>query len=186
MTVATGVEFWGPCAWKFLHAISFAIPESPDDDQVHHLTQFFGSAGHVLPCPACGVHYNAYIESHRADFARALRSGPLLQRFLWELHNEVNDRRGKPDNKLDFGAVQQMYTQGSAPGCPRPASLRHWADPHFGNQGGRCNAVEALKMSSDVHVLAQHLGIVAAAVILVYHGGILVRGLRGAKPASKQ
>ena len=33
MPIATAVELWGPSAWKFLHAISFAYPAAPDTDQ---------------------------------------------------------------------------------------------------------------------------------------------------------
>lgn len=130
MVAATYVELWGPGAWKFLHAISFAYPAAPDDLMVQQFSAFFRNLPFVIPCPACGEHCHSYFQSHAEEFAIAMRSGPALQRFLVDLHNDVNKRRSPPVPPMPFETVRQIYTRGHAEGHPPPRDAAQWADPY--------------------------------------------------------
>ena len=133
MTVAKAVEFWGPSAWKFLHAITFSMSDTPDDGEIQHLLAFFNHVGHLLPCPACGTHYLHYMEEHRQSFEDAVNSGPKLRRFVYDLHAEVVTRTGGPPSP-SFAEVEHMYRFGHLIGTPPPSSLGAYADPHFGTR----------------------------------------------------
>lgn len=131
MPVATGVEFWGPCAWKFLHAIAFCYPSTPSDDQVAHFTKFFEGLPAVIPCPSCGQHAREHFTQHEGELKSALKAGgPALQRFMWKFHNAVNERRGVP--AMPFEAVREIYTRGCAGDRPVPSTPAQWADPYHG------------------------------------------------------
>lgn len=130
MTIATAVDLWGPSAWKFLHAISFAYPEAPDDLQIAQFTKFFDALPDVIPCPSCGLHARQYFDGHQAELTQALRSGPRLQRFIHAFHNAVNASRDPPVPPMDFEVVRQIYTHGHVLGRPRPSTQTEWADPY--------------------------------------------------------
>ena len=130
MVAATFVELWGPGAWKFLHAISFAYPAAPDDLMVQQFSAFFRNLPFVIPCPACGEHCHSYFQRHAEEFAAAMRSGPALQRVLVDLHNDVNKRRSPPLPPMPFETVRQIYTRGHADGHPPPRGAAQWADPY--------------------------------------------------------
>lgn len=131
MPVATGVEFWGPCAWKFLHAIAFCYPSTPSDDQVAHFTKFFEGLPAVIPCPSCGQHAREHFIQHEGELKSALKAGgPALQQFMWKFHNAVNERRGVPP--MPFEAVREIYTKGCAGDRPVPSTPAQWADPYHG------------------------------------------------------
>lgn len=130
MTIATAVDLWGPSAWKFLHAISFAYPEAPDDLQIAQFTKFFDALPDVIPCPSCGLHARQYFDGHQAELTQALRSGPRLQRFMHAFHNSVNASRDPPVPPMDFEVVRQIYTHGHVLGRPRPSTQAEWADPY--------------------------------------------------------
>jgi len=156
MTVSTGVEFWGPSAWKFLHAVTFCVSDTPDEEEVQHLQAFFHSLGYLLPCPKCGTHYRNYMATHSQSFEVAVRSGPLIQRFMYDLHAEVTTRTG--GTALSYADVEHMYRHGHRPGTPPPLSLAEWADPHFGSLGAATGPQE-----SPVHFVALAI---ATAVLL--------------------
>lgn len=129
MPVAKAVEFWGPCAWKFLHSIAFSYTDTPSDDQVAHFTSFFEGLPAVIPCPSCGEHAREYFIQHEGELKAAIKAGgSALQRFLFNFHNDVNARRGVPP--MPFETVSAIYTQGHAPGRSFPTSEKELADPH--------------------------------------------------------
>lgn len=130
MPIATAVDLWGPCAWKFLHAVSFAYPVAPDSEQIKQFTKFFDALPDVIPCPACGVHARQYFQSNHAELVQALRSGPLLQRFMHKFHNSVNASRTPPVPPMDFETVRQIYTHGHDLSKKRPQTQTEWADPY--------------------------------------------------------
>lgn len=121
---------WGPCAWKFLHSIAFAYPAAPSDEQIAAHTKFFEALPDVIPCPSCGFHCRTYFESNREELSRALRSGPVLARFMHKFHNAVNASRTPPVKPMDWETVRQIYTYGHADSRPRPQSAAEWADPY--------------------------------------------------------
>lgn len=85
------VAEWGPAAWKFLHAVTFAYPETPTLAEQVAVEQMFGSLRFLLPCAQCRTHYETEIRAHPPD----TRSRATLSAWLVDLHNRVNLRLGK-------------------------------------------------------------------------------------------
>ncbi len=47
-----------------------------------------------FPCPVCGVHLKDYLKEH--PIYPATESRALLEAYIYELHEAVNKRKGKP------------------------------------------------------------------------------------------
>jgi hypothetical protein len=83
---------WGPSAWKFLHAVTFAYPNDPGHNtKVKYLT-FFKLLKYVLPCATCRRGYTHDASDLSLD---KLKSRDTLSRWLVDVHNRVNVRLGK-------------------------------------------------------------------------------------------
>jgi hypothetical protein len=100
-------SIWGPSAWRFLHAVTFAYPEEPTDEHKEAALNLFKSLRILLPCGDCCNHYCREFEKNGVE--AALGSRKELARWLWEFHNTVNSRLGKPEFEWDrvvaeFGA----------------------------------------------------------------------------------
>jgi hypothetical protein len=86
---------WGPHVWRFLHAAA-ALPatRARGRDQWRAVLEALRTA---LPCPECTGHYQAW---YRAHPFRVMMGGSAVQRaaarYLLDLHNDVNRRRGLP------------------------------------------------------------------------------------------
>lgn len=76
---------WGPGLWKYLHALP-KYSESVDSLKatLHNLD---------LPCPECRSHYKEYITERPINIIQTRDAG---QRWIFDLHNSVNKRLGKP------------------------------------------------------------------------------------------
>jgi hypothetical protein len=90
---------WGPSAWKFLHAITFNYPEQPTESDIRSVIEFFRSLPSVLPCDLCSKHLlqnykNLPPEDHTQNRA-------TLVRWLFDLHNKVNESLNKPIKDFD-------------------------------------------------------------------------------------
>lgn len=84
---------WGPHIWRFLH-IAAALPPSRHRGR-EPWRAVLGALRTSLPCPECTGHYQAW---HREHPFRSLLGGNATRRaamrWILELHNDVNRRRG--------------------------------------------------------------------------------------------
>ncbi len=85
---------WGPSAWRFLHAMSFAYPEDPSAEHKQAVLNLFASLKYLLPCGDCCAHYCSSFDSD--SLKKSLGSRDDLSKWLVEFHNSVNIRLGKP------------------------------------------------------------------------------------------
>ena len=86
----------------FLHCVTFGYPMDPDRyDQEHgmppgntrrHYAHFFNEVGRVLPCRYCRDSYLDYIRELPVE--RHLQSRNTLVRWLFLIHNKVNEKLG--------------------------------------------------------------------------------------------
>ena len=130
------VEVWGPCAWKFMHAVAATAPASGAELDVYVV--FFRAIGHVLPCPHCRSHYLQFLTEHplaeylqdSANHAPPNIAGAYgnvaLQRWVHILHNDVNLRTNK--KKLTFEQSISLVHNACAARIT-PVDL---ADPFYG------------------------------------------------------
>jgi len=98
-------KFWGPSGWKLLHTIAFS--ELKDKATIK---EFFELIPFVLPCKFCRASLTEYMEKDPVDVS----SGNALARWLWRIHNNVNDKlRGQGLLKTknpSFDTVANMYS----------------------------------------------------------------------------
>lgn len=98
-------SIWGPAAWKFLHAATFAYPDDPTEKHREDALKLFQSLASMLPCGDCCVNYSN--EFSIASISKHLHSREALSRWLVELHNRVNVRLGKPT--MTYEEVAAMF-----------------------------------------------------------------------------
>ena len=98
-------SIWGPAAWKFLHAATFAYPDVPTERHKEDALKLFQSLGSMLPCGDCCVNYSN--EFSITSISKHLHSKEALSRWLVDLHNRVNVRLGKPT--VTYYEVAALY-----------------------------------------------------------------------------
>lgn len=79
---------WGPSAWKFLHTITFAYPQNPDDETKTHHKDLFSNLRYILPCSFCRSYYSHLFKYIQIDPYLESRDG--LTWWLFIIHNLVN------------------------------------------------------------------------------------------------
>jgi len=98
-------RLWGPHFWETLQTVAFNYPEQPTaaEQQAHH--QFYTSIARVLPCDSCRGHFAKVLARKPLD--PALQNRETLSRWIVDVHNDVNQRLGKPVMAYDF--VKEKY-----------------------------------------------------------------------------
>jgi hypothetical protein len=92
-------SLWGPSAWTFLHAVSFAYPEDPSPEHKEAALNLFSSLQLLLPCGDCCSHYCSTFQ--RKDLLEHLESKDTFSKWLVKFHNQVNKRLKKPEYSYD-------------------------------------------------------------------------------------
>jgi hypothetical protein len=112
MKFANAVEFWGPCAWKFLHSVAATYDPTTAQIGMDSLVEykrpyitFFGSIGDILPCKLCRQHFKSYAATN--PLGESMGSTETMQRWVYNAHNQVN----VSNNKISppFHEVQRRY-----------------------------------------------------------------------------
>lgn len=115
---------WGPAAWKFLHAATFAYPVNPSLQEQRDAEALLYSLQTMLPCEQCRRHFINELAQHPPDTT----SRAALSAWLVDLHNRINLRLNKPvvafaDAERAFSS-QQCSTQCSREGATYAGALR--------------------------------------------------------------
>jgi hypothetical protein len=79
---------WGPSAWKFLHTVTFAYPQDPDDETRNHYKDLFSNLRYTLPCSFCRNYFTQIFKYISIDPYLDSREG--LTWWLFVVHNLVN------------------------------------------------------------------------------------------------
>lgn len=99
---------WGPPLWHTLHTISFNYPTHPDRETRKRYYKFLRSLQHVLPCRFCRDNYSGNLQSLGFNKSH-LRNRDTFSRFVYDLHEHVNEMLGKPPSGLSYAKVQERY-----------------------------------------------------------------------------
>jgi Erv1 / Alr family len=99
---------WGTDLWKSLHRISLAYPLQPSAAHQEDAYVFFKALGNMLPCPWCSIHYNKYFEETFVK-ENANKNRESLARWVYDLHESVNKRLGKPTFTVPFEKLPFEY-----------------------------------------------------------------------------
>jgi hypothetical protein len=113
-------KYWGPSGWKLLHTITFAHP-SPTGQKKAILKRFFQSLPFVLPCKYCRASLTEYMEALPVENALESAAPYALARWLWKIHNCVNDKLRKQHLTIEddpsFEDVKRFYLERMALSC---------------------------------------------------------------------
>ncbi|TKY87683.1 hypothetical protein EX895_003264 [Sporisorium graminicola] len=118
-------EDLGRSAWTFLHSAAAYFPEDPTAQQQSSMLALFRALPHVYPCHSCaealGEEYKREDkeggwEDRSLKLAEAVRSGPSLRKWLCGIHNEVNQRLGKPTFPCTESKLSERWLEGPTDG----------------------------------------------------------------------
>jgi len=111
-------RFWGPSGWRLLHMITFAYEP---DNQKESMRHFFEILPFVLPCKYCRSNLISHYESMPVE--EALGSKESLSKWLYEIHNRVNETLRSQGQKVPpnppFSQVKEIYEQRLIYGCSK-------------------------------------------------------------------
>jgi len=79
---------WGPALWTFLHTAAANL-DSPEA-----FAQLLRSLPQTLPCPECRQHVQEFQQLQPPE--AAVRDVEAASRYVFDFHNAVNERLGKP------------------------------------------------------------------------------------------
>lgn len=107
-------RLWGPSGWLFLHCITFGYPFKIDTTNKEHLEKqkdyynFFYYLGKVLPCKYCRDSYMNFFADNSP--LTHLGSRKELTKWLYDVHNLVNDKLGVPQcERPSFDEIENIY-----------------------------------------------------------------------------
>jgi hypothetical protein len=109
-------EIWGPIFWATLHITSLAYPDTPTYSEKKAAKEFFNSLVFLLPCPVCREHFKEVIQA--APVESWLDSRQSLMEWVWQIHNAVNTRLGKP--AITMAEFLKRYNEMAERGLPIP------------------------------------------------------------------
>jgi len=96
---------WGPMAWGMINSVAFVY--NPQRDKQNYF-DFFMKLGSVLPCDECRTHY--YQNINKQELLAALESNETFFRWVYDLHNKVNQQIGVPESKWpSYESVKERY-----------------------------------------------------------------------------
>ena len=107
-------RLWGPSGWLFLHCVTFGYPYKIDPTNPEHLEKqndyyrFFYYLGKVLPCKYCRNSYDEFFMKN--SLLPHLGSRKELAKWLYNVHNMVNDKLGVPTcQQPSFEEIEERY-----------------------------------------------------------------------------
>jgi hypothetical protein len=107
-------RIWGPSGWLFLHCISFGYPYKINPTNPEHLEKqndyyrFFYYLGKVMPCKYCRNSYMDFF-TKKSPISN-LGSRKEFTKWLYDIHNMVNDKLGVPECEIPkFEEIEEKY-----------------------------------------------------------------------------
>ena len=104
---------WGPILWRLLHGIAdkygkVITPLFLKEQEIawQHL---LSETAKILPCKECREHYKTYLHNNPIIIKKlSIQDQKIwVQKFFFNLHNEVNVRNDKPI--FDFDKLHDTY-----------------------------------------------------------------------------
>ncbi|KAF8525975.1 ERV/ALR sulfhydryl oxidase domain-containing protein [Hysterangium stoloniferum] len=90
---ATAKAALGRATWKLLHTMTLRFPEHPTEDERLALASYFHLSARLYPCGECAAEFQALLKKYPPQTS----SRKAASLWLCFLHNEVNERLGKPE-----------------------------------------------------------------------------------------
>jgi len=93
-----GRSRWGPSIWYLFHTLSYKIKEEEFLNIRIELLDIVKAICKHLPCPSCAQHATEYTQKLNYD---SIQNKNDFKMFLFNFHNDVNKRTGKPIFSLE-------------------------------------------------------------------------------------
>ena len=105
---------WGPILWRILHGLAdkygrLMSPLFLKEEEIGWYNLITDTLK-ILPCKECKTHYKTYLDSHNPGIIKTLpydQQKVWVQRFFYELHQEINIDNNKPN--IDFDKLHDLY-----------------------------------------------------------------------------
>lgn len=108
ITMAGDPRVWGNDLWKTMHRFSLAYPRNnPSLETQKAARNFYESIKYLLPCPHCAPHYCAHFDKTFTD--ETVKSRKNLVKWVFDFHNAVNKRLGKPIPPITVDDLPRLY-----------------------------------------------------------------------------
>ncbi|KAK2462479.1 hypothetical protein APHAL10511_005449 [Amanita phalloides] len=103
---ATAKAALGRATWKLLHTMTLRFPEHPTPDERTALASYFHLLSRLYPCGECAAEFQALLKKYPPQTS-SRRAAAL---WLCSVHNQVNERLGKP--RFDCAKLDAEYDCG--------------------------------------------------------------------------
>jgi hypothetical protein len=111
---------WGPPLWRILHGLAERLGRQTAAilvaDETRAWTQFLRATEAAMPCAMCRGHYREWRKQRPFEQIAAAASlggeeyRNTARRWLWELHEAVNDRREVgAESRVDWLSLEETY-----------------------------------------------------------------------------
>jgi len=91
------IQEWGNATWYLFHTLSYKLKET-ESKHANELLMLFVGICRNLPCPVCREDATKMLNISKT---RLVTTRSDLLRFMWQFHNLVNNKLGKPDMTYD-------------------------------------------------------------------------------------
>jgi hypothetical protein len=111
----------GNSTWTFLHSAAAYYPAQPTPKQEASMISLIEALPYLYPCHSCAEALkDEYLREKQEKksweggkvLQDAVMSGPGLRKWLCGLHNEVNERTGKPRVNCEESFLQEKWLTG--------------------------------------------------------------------------
>ena len=101
-------QLWGPITWTLFHVLI----EKTKDESIpyikHIIIHIIIIICKTLPCPTCREHSSKLLENYK--HYHLLTTKVQLKRWVWELHNMVNQKLNKPIKSFSYVETYKAYS----------------------------------------------------------------------------
>ena len=105
-TMSETYLLWGKSTWTLLHTLAARIDDASYKKLKSELHRLFLTICSNLPCPECTRHARDFIKIVRLD---TVSNKQLFRSMLYQFHNNVNKRIGKPVYNMEDIVVYEKY-----------------------------------------------------------------------------
>jgi hypothetical protein len=115
----------GNSTWTFLHSTAAYYPDKPSREQQSAILSLLEALPYLYPCHSCASALQEEMKREKVEqrsweggkvLSDAVQHGPGLRKWLCGLHNEVNERLGRPTFRCDEETLQTKWATGPSDG----------------------------------------------------------------------
>ncbi|KAF9228471.1 hypothetical protein BS17DRAFT_340535 [Gyrodon lividus] len=139
----------GRATWKLLHTMTLRYPEKPTQDEREALEAYMYLTSRLYPCGECAAEFQELLKK----FPPQTSSRLAASLWLCSVHNEVNDRLGKP--MFDCSELDETYDCGcgdnneALPTSTKAVSLYSQPTSTVSGEGSSGEGVDPMNLEWD-------------------------------------